>query len=126
SLMTATADEQSTSYGLIAESITIPESNRWVEFNLRPEARWHDGKPITAEDVVWTFNTLMEKGSPFYASYYADVAEAVVTDADTVRFNFKTAENNELPYILGQVPVLPKHDWEGRDFTAASLEPRLG
>ena len=126
SLMTATADEQSTSYGLIAESITIPESNRWVEFNLRPEARWHDGKPITAEDVVWTFNTLREDGSPFYASYYADVAEAVATDADTVRFNFETAENNELTYILGQIPVLPKHDWEGRDFTAASLEPRLG
>ncbi|WP_119461200.1 extracellular solute-binding protein [Rhodospirillaceae bacterium SYSU D60014] len=125
-LMTPTADEQSVSYGLVAESITIPASNRWVEFNLRPEARWHDGEPITAEDVVWSFNTLMEDGSPFYANYYADVEDAVAIDADTVRFNFKTAENNELPYILGQVFVLPKHDWEGKDFTASSLEPPLG
>jgi len=126
SLMAPTADEPSTYYGLVAQSVTVPESNSWIEFHLRPEARWQDGRPITAEDVVWTFDTLIAEGSPLFAAYYADVKEAVAVDADTVRFVFSTGSNNELPVILGQLPVLPKHFWEGRDFGASSLEPPLG
>src|SRR5690606_10239256 len=68
-LMTSSGDEAFTEYGLIAETITVPEDRSWVEFSVRPEARWHDGEPITAEDVVFSFNTLMEKGHPFFRAY---------------------------------------------------------
>ncbi|HPI63168.1 MAG TPA: ABC transporter substrate-binding protein, partial [Alphaproteobacteria bacterium] len=73
SLMARSQDEAGTDYGLIAESIELPESRTWAVFNLRPEARWHDGKPITAEDVVFSFNILREKGNNLYRTYYADV-----------------------------------------------------
>jgi microcin C transport system substrate-binding protein len=126
SLMTPTQDERFASYGLIAESVTIAADKSWVEFHLRPEARFHDGEPVTAEDVVWTFDTLIRDGLPFFASYYADVEEARAVDERTVRFTFGHGGNNELPSILGQLPVLPKHWWEGRDFTATSLDPPLG
>ena len=75
-LMTGSADEAFTEYGLLAESIEVPEDRTWVQFVLRKEARWHDGKPVTADDVIWTFNTLLEKGTPRYRYYYADVVGA--------------------------------------------------
>src|SRR3546814_16596001 len=93
--MAPTADEQSTYYGLIARSVTVPKSNTWVAFDLRPEARWHDGRPITAEDVVWSFNPLVEKGTPLYARYYADVTEATAYDADPDRSSFKICEPSD-------------------------------
>ena len=78
SLMVGAQDEAFTEYGLIAESVEMPEDRSWVAFNLRPEARFHDGKPITAEDVIWSFETLKSKGEPFYRAYYANVAKAEV------------------------------------------------
>ncbi|MBI1182380.1 MAG: ABC transporter substrate-binding protein [Alphaproteobacteria bacterium] len=125
-LMADSLDESSTSYALIAESVTVPSDDSWVEFTLDPKARWHDGKPITADDVVFTFNLLMEKGQPFYAQYYHNVKKAVKTGPRKVKFIFDQAGNRELPMIMGQLPVLPKHYWQGRKFDAATLEPPLG
>lgn len=119
-------DEPFTEYGLLAESIEKAPDNRWVRFTLRREARFHDGKPVTAADVVFTFDTLMKDGAPQYRGYYADVEKAVAEDERTVRFDFRHAGNRELPLIVGQLPVLPRHAWEGREFNRTSLEPPLG
>ncbi len=125
-LMTASADEPFTRYGLIAESVTYPKDRSWITFHLRSEARWHDGKPITADDVVFSFNLLMEKGQPFYRFYYRDVESVTAEDARTVTYRFKTNQNPEMALIVGELPVLPKHYWESRDFSRTSLEPPLG
>jgi len=125
-LMRQSLDEPFTEYGLVAEKIEKAPDNGWVRFYLRPEARFHDGHPIRAEDVVFTFNTLMAKGAPLYRGYYADVAEVVAEDPLRVLFRFKHKNNRELPLILGQLPVLPKHWWEGRDFERGNLEIPLG
>ncbi|NNA68558.1 extracellular solute-binding protein [Pseudomonas gessardii] len=119
-------DEPITEYGLIAGKIEKAPDNSWVRFYLRPEARFHDGHPVHAEDVVFTFETLIKQGSPIYRTYYADVAEVVAEDPLRVLFKFKHTSNRELPLILGQLPVLPKHWWVGRDFAKSSLEMPLG
>lgn len=124
-LMTPSLDEASTSYGLLAETVRYPENNAWVEFDLRPEARWHDGKPVTPEDVIFSLNILKTEGNPFYAQYYANVVEAEKVGDHTVRFTFDEP-NKELPSILGQLVILPQHYWEGKDFAATTLEPPLG
>ena len=125
-LTTNSLDEPFTVYGLLAEKIEKGPNNEWVRFYLRPEARFHDGEPVDAEDVVFTFETLVSKGAPHYRGYYADVEKAVVEGPRRVRFDFKHAGNRELPLILGQLPVLPKHWWAERDFSAGSMEPPLG
>lgn len=125
-LLADSADEASTAYGRIAESLTVAADRRAVTFDLRKEARFHDGHPITAEDVAFTFNALREFGRPNYKQYYADVAGVTVESPSRVTFTFKTAENRELPLILGQLVVLPKHWWAGRDFSRALTEPPLG
>ncbi|MCA8928775.1 MAG: ABC transporter substrate-binding protein [Alphaproteobacteria bacterium] len=125
-LMTASADEPFTRYGLIAESVTYPKDRSWITFHLRPEARWHDGLPITADDVVFSFNILMKEGQPFYRFYYRDVASVTADDPHTVTYRFKTNKNPELALIVGELPVLPKHYWQGRDFSKTTLEPPLG
>jgi microcin C transport system substrate-binding protein len=125
-LLIASADEANTTYGHLAQAIEIPEDRMWVAFELRPEARFHDGKPVTAVDVAWTFSTLREKGRPFYRQYYADVEEAAVESERRVVFRLKSSRNRELPLILGEMAVLPKHWWEGRDFTRPLGEPPLG
>jgi len=125
-LMVSSTDEAFTQYGLIAESITYPEDRSWITFRLRPEARWHDGKPITPDDVVFSFNILKEKGQPFYRFYYGSVTSAEITGERDVTFRFAAGENLELPLIVGQLSILPKHYWEGRDFSKTTLEPPLG
>ena len=119
-------DEPFTGYGLVAQKIEKAPDNAWVRFLLRKEARFHDGTPITAEDVKFTFDTLMEKGSPMYRGYYADVDQVEVESPHSVRFVFKHAGNRELPMIIGQLPVLPKHWWAERDFSKSNLEVPLG
>ena len=125
-LLVNSADEPFTAYGLIAESIEWPTDRSWVFFNLRSEARWHDGTPITAGDVVWSFETLMEHGTPFYRYYYSAIDSAEALSEHRVRFNFKESGNQELPLITGQLPVLPRHYWETREFPATTLDPPLG
>ncbi len=119
-------DEPFTSYGLLAETIEMPEDRSWVAYHLRKEARWHDGKPVTADDVVFSFNTLMKDGHPQYRFYYGDVAGVEKTGDLSVKFTFKEGENRELAMILGQLPILPKHYWEDKDFTKTTLEAPLG
>lgn len=126
SLLTGSEDEAFTEYGLLAEKIEVPEDRSWAAFTLRPEARWHDGRPVTVEDVIFTIGLLKEKGHPFYRAYYASVAGAEATGERRVKFTFTVGENRELPLIIGQMPVLPKHYWENRDFTKTTLELPLG
>lgn len=125
-LMTNSADEPFSQYGLLAETVETPADRSWVAFSLRREARWHDGRPVTADDVVWSFHTLLSEGSPFYRFYYGNVDQVQKTGPRTVKFTFKPGTNRELPLILGQLPVLPKHYWAGRAFDQTTLEPPLG
>jgi microcin C transport system substrate-binding protein len=125
-LMDSTFDDISAEYALIAESVTVPDDQSWVEFSIDPRARWHDGVAITPEDIVFSFETLMEHGSPRYQFYYRNVVKAEKTGERTVKFTFDQAGNRELPQITGQLPVLPKHYWQNRDFGQPSLEPPLG
>ncbi len=125
-LMASTEDEAFSEYGLLAATVEMPEDRSWVAFNLRPEARWHDGAPVQAADVVWSFDTLMSKGHPFYKAYYANVKSAVAESPTRVKFAFNMAGNRELPLIMGQMPVLPKHFWETKDFAKSTLETPLG
>jgi len=119
-------DEPFTEYGLLAEKIEKAPDNSWVRFYLRKEARFHDGHPVTAEDVVFSFETLIKHGAPLYKAYYSDVSKVEAEDSRRVRFTFKSSGNRELPLILGQLPVLPKHWWASRDFSKGNLEIPLG
>jgi microcin C transport system substrate-binding protein len=125
-LLTSSADEPFTQYGLIAESVEVPADRSWVIFNLRPQARWHDGKPITVADVIWSLDTLKSKGQPFFRFYYGSVERAEEIGPRRVKFTFSDKGNRELPLIVGQLPILPKHYWETRDFGSTTLQPPLG
>jgi len=125
-LGTGSDDKPAVEYGLLAESFEVPDDRSWVAFTLREEARFHDGEPVKPEDVIWTFETLKEEGPPFYRFYFGDVSAVTKTGPRTVRFDFSGTPNNELPVIVSQLPVLPKHYWESRDITATTLEPPLG
>ena len=126
SLTVGSSDEAFTEYGLLAKSIEWPDDRSWVTFTLRDEAKWHDGKKITSDDVVWTFNTLMEKGHPFYKYYYGDVSEVIKITENKVKFVFATNTNKELVLIVGQLPVLPKHYWENKNFEETTLDVPIG
>jgi microcin C transport system substrate-binding protein len=119
-------DEPFTLYGLVAQSMDMPEDRSSITFTLRPEAKWQDGKPITADDVVFSFNTLKTKGRPLYRVYYAGVKTVEALAPNKVKFSFAEGDNRELPLIVGQLPLLPKHYWEGRDFEKTTLEPPVG
>ncbi|HEX5454354.1 MAG TPA: extracellular solute-binding protein [Stellaceae bacterium] len=125
-LMARAEDEPGTEYGLVAESAQIAPDHLSVLYTLRPQARFHDGSPITPQDVVWTFNTLRDKGAPMYRAYYGDVAKVTVEGAHGVRFTFRTADNRELPVIIGEMTVLSKKYYETHDFTKTTLEAPLG
>lgn len=122
-LLTSSADEAFTEYGLIAETMEVPEDRSWVIFTLRPEARFHDGKAVTAADVVFSFTALKEKGAPHYRFYYANVSKVEALGERRVKFSFDGGVNQELPLIIGQMPILPAHYWKDRDFEATTLEP---
>jgi microcin C transport system substrate-binding protein len=125
-LTISSLDEPSSEYGLVAGRIEPAPDRRSVLYVLRREARFHDGSPMTPEDVIWTFNTLRTKGAPGYRAYYSDVTKIEKEGERGVRFHFKTADNRELPQIIGQMPVLSKAYWSGRDFEKTTLDPPLG
>ena len=125
-LMAGSDDEAFSMYGRLAKTIETPKDRSWVAFTLRPEARFHDGSPITADDVMFSFNILRDKGSPFWGVYYGNVTKIEKTSKLRVKFTFRPGENRELPLILGQFPILPKAYWQSRDFAKTTLEPPLG
>jgi len=127
SLMARSLDEPFTQYGLLAKTIRMPEDRTWVEFDLRAEAKFSDGTPVRARDVIETFRLLREEGSPFYKAYYRDISSITGLNDDlTVRFEFGDDENRELPLIVGEVPIMSADWWAERDFTSPSLDPILG
>jgi microcin C transport system substrate-binding protein len=125
-LTVASIDEAFTRYGLIAESMEMPEDRSSITFHLNPKARWHDGKPITADDVEFSFDIRREHGDPQFKFYYANVERVEKLDVHTVKFVFRPGENRELPLIVSELEILPKHFWDGRDFSKSSLEVPLG
>jgi microcin C transport system substrate-binding protein len=131
-LMERSRDEVATEYGLLAEAAMHPDDFAWVTYRLRKEARWHDGQPVTPEDVIFSIEVL-KKYSPMYASYYRHVGKVEKTGEREIKFTFDSPGNRELPHIVGELLVLPKHYWEGtdsegrkRDISATTLEPPLG
>ncbi len=131
-LMTSALDEVSTEYGMLAEAVSHPDDHSSVTYRLNAKARWHDGKPVTADDVIYSFD-VFRKNSPFYGAYYRYVTKVETTGEREITFTFDGPGNRELPQIVGQLPVLPKHRWEGtdksgrkRDVTQTTLEPPLG
>ncbi|HVJ44565.1 MAG TPA: extracellular solute-binding protein [Dongiaceae bacterium] len=125
-LTTSPSDDVLTEYGLIAESMELAKDRSWIIFNLRPEARWQDDTPITADDVVFSFDTLKAKGPPAYRYYYHDVVKAEMLDPHRVKFTFADGNNRELPVIMGQLPVLAKHFWQSRNIEDPLMQPPLG
>jgi microcin C transport system substrate-binding protein len=125
-LTVASEDEPGSEYGLVAETIELAPDRLSVLYTIRKEARFHDGTPMTPEDVVWTFEALRAKGHPMYRSYYGDVTKVEKEGDRGVRFFFKSAENRELPQIIGEMPVLSKAYWSTRDFEKTTLDPPLG
>ena len=125
-LLIGSADEPFSEYGLIAESVEIPEDRSSVTFNLRPQAKFHDGTSITADDVLFSFEILKTKGTPLYRFYYANVAKVEKLGERQVKFTFAPGENRELPLIVGQMPVLSEKYWRDRDFAATTLEVPVG
>lgn len=125
-LLESSADEPFSEYGLIAGSVEVPEDRSYVIFNLREQARFQDGEPITAEDVEFSYRILTTEGHPFYRNYYADVSKVTVENSHRIRFDFGATENRELPLILGQMPVMPAHYWADRKFEGNGLDVPVG
>ncbi len=116
SLLTSAAEDIFTRHGYLAEGIMLAKDGKSIIFDINKKAKWHDGKSITADDVVFTFNILKEEGKPFYSAYYSDVESVEKLSERRVKFSFKTSENRELPFINGDLAILPKHFYEGKDF----------
>jgi microcin C transport system substrate-binding protein len=131
-LMDRSQDEASAEYGLLADAVAFPPDLSSATFRMNPKAKWQDGTPVTADDVVWSFNKLMAL-NPSQQNYYHDVTKAEVSAPGQVTFTFDSTNNRELPNILGQLTILPQHWWEGKDATGkqrdiggSTLEPPMG
>jgi len=118
-LMARSQDEVATEYGLLAEAAAHPDDFSWVKYRLRRDTRWHDGKPVSPEDVIFSIDVL-KKYSPMYASYYRHVVKIEKTGEREITFTFDSPGNRELPTIVGELPVLPKHWWGAPTAKAAS------
>jgi peptide/nickel transport system substrate-binding protein len=125
-LMQRSFDEPFSLYGLVAQSIETPADRSWVVFRLDPRARFSDGRPLTADDVLFSWQLLKDKGKPNYRSYYGKVAKAEAIDPHTVRFDLTGADDRELPLILALMPVLPKHAVDPARFEETSLAAPIG
>jgi microcin C transport system substrate-binding protein len=131
-LTTPSLDEASTEYGALAEAVSHPEDFSWVTYRLRAQAKWHDGKPVSPDDVIFSLDAF-KKYHPQYSAYYRHVVKAEKVGERDIKFTFDAPGNRELPQIVGQLTVLPKHWWEGtdsegrkRDISATTLEKPLG
>ncbi len=126
-LMKRADDEPFSMYGLVAKSIETPADRAWVVFELDERAKFHDGSPITPDDIIFSLDILRSKGRPFYGQYFRDVAAVEAVGARGVKFTFKEAGNRELPLIIaGDLPILSKAYWANRRFDQVTLEPPLG
>lgn len=125
-LTTSAADETSSAYGLLAESIEIADDHSAVTFYLRKQAKWHDGSPVTANDVAFSFETIKSKGHPYYRSYYQDISAAKALGPHVVKFTLSDTNNKELPLIIGKLPVLSKAYYNETDFEKTTLTPPMG
>lgn len=126
SLLARSYDEPFSLYGLIAESVQVPDDRSWVEFTLNPAAAFSDGTPVTVADVIFSVETLRDQGRPNHAFYYSKIARMEQTGARSIRMTFTEDGDREMPLIMGLMPILPKHVYEGRDFTRTGLEPMIG
>ena len=126
SLLVTSLDEPLTAYGLIAKGMKVSEDNTSITFFLNQNAVWHDNNPVTSYDIEWTFNTILEKGHPSYKSYYSDIKIIEIIDKYTIKFHFKNDNNRELPIIIGQMKILPKHFWKDKKFDSSVLSIPLG
>lgn len=129
SLMARSWDEPFSLYGLIAKTVEVPEDRSFIIFNLDERAHWQDGKPITADDVLFSFETLRDKGRANHRTYYKKVSGAERLGERRVRFSFNKnpdgSWDREMPLIMGLMPVLAKHDWQKKDFNQTTLHPPL-
>lgn len=120
-------DEAFTEYGLLADRIERdPRDHSWIVYHLNPKARFSDGQPVTADDVVFTFDIIRKEGDPQYKAYYAAIAKVEALDRQRVKFTFRQGDNPELQLIVGQLQILPRHYWEKRDFNSTNLEVPVG
>src|SRR6202035_3562522 len=131
-LLASALDEVTGAYGLLAEAVSYPDDRSSVTYRLRPEAKWHDGAPVTAEDVIFSFE-VYKKNSPYYSAYYRHVVKVEKSGDREITFTFDGPGNRELPQIVGELIVLPKTWWEGsgkngkkRDIGETTLEVPLG
>lgn len=124
-LYAPSADEPRSAYGLIAKSVEYPDDNRWIIFNLRKEAKFHDKKPVLADDVVFSFNELKTNGPVKYQQQLSQVSSVDKLDNHRVRFNFSKAGSRDQLFSAAEMPVLPKHYWQGRELGKASMSPPL-
>ncbi len=129
-LMARSADEPFTLYGLLAESVEVPEDRSSIIFNLNPKAMWSDGQAVTADDVMFSFETLRDKGRPNHRTYYKKVEKAEKLGERRVKFTFKPNTkgviDREMPLIMALMPILPRHDWQDREFNQTSLRAPVG
>jgi peptide/nickel transport system substrate-binding protein len=126
SLMMRSADEPFTVYGLVARSVEMPDDRSWVSFDLDPRARFSDGKPLTAEDVRFTFELLKKHGKPFHRSSFAQVKGVESAGAHRIRFDLSGSNDRELPLILAMMPIFPAHATDGEHFNQTTLTPPVG
>jgi peptide/nickel transport system substrate-binding protein len=126
SLMARAYDEPFSLYGLLAENIETPDDRSWVAFTIRKEARFSDGKPVTAEDVLFSHSLLRDKGRPNHRTYYSKISKAEKTGPRTVKFTFNAQGDREMPLIMGLMPILPRHFFSADTFESTTLEPPVG
>lgn len=125
-LLAQSLDEDYAEYALIADDIKVAKDNSYVIFHIDKRAKFSDGVSVSAEDVKFSFDILREKGSPVFSQYYSDIKDAQVLDKQNIKFTFKTTKNRELPLILGQLQILPKHYYQKNPFGKNPLLIPLG